>query len=110
MVGRGSYGRPWAIHQIGQYLRSGEKIPEPDLEQKLNLLLEHYEAMLLLYGTQVGVNGMRKHISWYTSGLHCSGEFRNNVNRVADPSTVKQMVQDFFHKAMEAPTALKLSA
>lgn len=111
MIGRGSYGRPWAINQIGQYLLSGAKIPEPDLQHKLSLVLEHYEAMLELYGTQVGVNNMRKHISWYTSGLPCSGEFRNNVNRVADPETVKQMVLDFFHKAMEAPAPInKLAA
>lgn len=101
MVGRGSYGRPWAVHQIGQYLLNGTRIPEPSLAEKLTLLLEHYDAMLSLYGTQVGVNSMRKHISWYTSGLHCSGEFRNNVNRVADPEMVKQMVKDFFHKSME---------
>ena len=38
-----------------------------------------------LYGTQIGVNCARKHIGWYTKGLHGSAEFRNAFNQEADP-------------------------
>ena len=110
MIGRGAYGRPWVVHQIGHYLATGEHLPEPGLAGKLSLLLEHYDALLELYGPVVGVNNMRKHISWYTSGLPSSAEFRNNVNRIADPNIAKQMVRDFFGKAMEAPIVLKSAA
>ena len=98
------------MHQIGHYLATGEHLPEPGLAGKLSLLLEHYDALLELYGPVVGVNNMRKHISWYTSGLPSSAEFRNNVNRIADPNIAKQMVRDFFGKAMEAPIVLKSAA
>jgi tRNA-dihydrouridine synthase B len=110
MIGRGSYGRPWVVHQIGHYLATGEKLPEPDIQAKLDLLLEHYDALLELYGPVVGVNNMRKHISWYTVGLPNSAEFRNNVNRIGDPKLVQQMVKDFFAKTMEAPVTVKLAA
>ena len=40
--------------------------------------------MLALYGTEVGVNCARKHIGWYTKGLHGSAEFRNAFNKEAD--------------------------
>lgn len=106
MIGRGSYGRPWVVNQIGHFLATGERLPEPDLQEKLDILLEHYEAILSLYGTQVGVNNMRKHIAWYTSGIHNAAEFRNSVNRIADAETVKQMVRDFFHRSMEEKRAL----
>ena len=110
MIGRGSYGRPWVVHQIGHYLATGEKLPEPDIQAKLDLLLEHYDALLELYGPVVGVNNMRKHISWYTVGLPNSAEFRNNVNRIGDAKLVQQMVKDFFARTMEAPAVLKLAA
>ena len=51
-------------------------------------MLEHYEAMLELYGTQIGVNLARKHIGWYTKGLPGSAEFRNKVNQQDDPAVV----------------------
>ena len=110
MIGRGAYGRPWVVHQIGHFLATGERLPEPDIQEKLDLLLEHYDALLELYGPVVGVNNMRKHISWYTAGLPSSAEFRNNVNRIADPNLVKQMVKDFFVRTMEAPVVVKLAA
>lgn len=101
MIGRGAYGRPWAVNQIGHYLETGERLAEPSLQEKLDILLEHYDMMLELYGTQVGVNNARKHISWYTSGIINSAEFRNSVNRVPDPNVVKQMVKDFFARALD---------
>ena len=41
------------------------------------MMLEHYDSV-------VGVNMMRKHLGWYTRGLHGSAEFRNRVNQVPD--------------------------
>lgn len=101
MIGRGSYGRPWVVNQIGHYLATGERIAEPDLQEKLDVLIEHYDALLSLYGTQVGVNNMRKHIAWYTSGIPNAAEFRNAVNRISDPDEVKRMVNQFFTRAMD---------
>ena len=40
-------------------------------------MLEQYDEMLALYGTQTGVNLARKHIGWYTKGLPGSAELRN---------------------------------
>ena len=110
MIGRGSYGKPWIVNQISHFLKTGEQLPEPGLQEKLDLLLEHYDALLELYGPVVGVNNMRKHISWYTAGIANSAEFRNNVNRVADSNTVKQMVREFFARTIEAPVAVKMAA
>ena len=30
MIGRGAYGRPWFLNQAIHYLRTGEKLPDPD--------------------------------------------------------------------------------
>ena len=49
------------------------------------MIVEQYEAMLALYGAEIGVNCARKHIGWYTKGLHGSAEFRNAFNQEADP-------------------------
>ena len=51
-------------------------------------MLEQYDEMLSLYGTQTGVNLARKHIGWYTKGLPGSAELRNTVNQQDDPAVV----------------------
>ncbi|GLR47954.1 tRNA dihydrouridine synthase DusB [Sphingomonas astaxanthinifaciens] len=95
MIGRGAYGRPWLLGQVMADLAGGEK-PDPSMDEQLAMILEQYEAMQSLYGTQTGVNLARKHIGWYTKGLHGSAEFRQKVNTQDDPRVVVQMLRDFY--------------
>jgi len=103
MIGRGSYGRPWFLGQVCHYLKTGEKIAPPSLETQRNIVLQHYEDMLELYGVENGVRVARKHIGWYSSGLYNSSEFRFNVNKSENPLEVKSMIQDFYSRNMEHP-------
>jgi tRNA-dihydrouridine synthase B len=96
MIGRGAYGRPWLIGQVMSELSGGGHRPDPSLDEQLATMLEQYDDMLRLYGTQTGVNLARKHIGWYTKGLPDSAELRNRVNQQADPATVVGMLQDFY--------------
>jgi tRNA-dihydrouridine synthase B len=95
MIGRGAYGRPWLLGQVMADLAGGER-PEPSMDEQLAVILEQYDAMQSLYGAVTGVNLARKHIGWYTKGLHGSAEFRQRVNTVDDPQVVTQMLRDFY--------------
>jgi len=96
MIGRGAYGRPWLLGQVmSEFGGSGAK-PDPSLDEQLAVMLEQYEEMLSLYGTQTGVNLARKHIGWYTKGLPGSAELRNTVNQQDDPAVVMRMLRDFY--------------
>jgi tRNA-dihydrouridine synthase B len=96
MIGRGAYGRPWLLKQAMHWLKSGERLPDPDLDEQYAVIVEQYDAMLSLYGTQVGANCARKHIGWYTRGLHGSAEFRNAFNKEADPVKAKAMLREYY--------------
>jgi tRNA-dihydrouridine synthase B len=95
MVGRGAYGRPWLLGQVMADLAGGEK-PDPTMDEQLAVILEQYDAMQSLYGTVTGVNLARKHIGWYTKGLHGSAEFRQKVNTQDDPREVVRMLREFY--------------
>ena len=105
MIGRGCYGRPWFLHQVSQFLRYQRVVPAPDLVDRRNLLLEHYEAMLSFYGKDVGVKNARKHIGWYVKGIANAAAFRTAINRCVDVDAVKGMIRDFFGRATEAIAA-----
>ncbi|WP_242095676.1 tRNA dihydrouridine synthase DusB [Sphingomonas sp. CROZ-RG-20F-R02-07] len=96
MIGRGAYGRPWLLGQVMAYLATGRRVPDPSLDEQYRVIAEHYDAMLDHYGDETGVNMARKHIGWYTRGLHGSAEFRNRVNQIADPKVVKAMLAEFY--------------
>lgn len=95
MIGRGAYGRPWFVHQVGEYLK-GNSVAEPSLEAQRDIMLSHYEEMLQMYGVNAGIRIARKHLGWYVSGLHSAAEFRQSVNRLLDPAAVKDAVHHFY--------------
>lgn len=101
MVGRGAYGRPWLLQQVMAAL-AGQPIPDaPSLQSQRDMVLAHYDEMLGLYEVQNGVAIARKHLGWYTRGLHGSAEFRNKVNMITDAVEVVSMLRAFYDEALE---------
>ncbi|MES2045359.1 MAG: tRNA dihydrouridine synthase DusB [Pseudomonadota bacterium] len=96
MIGRGAYGRPWLLGQVMEWFSTGRRVVDPTIDEQYALIAEHYDAMLDHYGTETGVNMARKHIGWYTRGLHGSAEFRNRANQEPDPRVVKAMLAEFY--------------
>jgi tRNA-dihydrouridine synthase B len=96
MIGRGAYGRPWLLGQAMHWLAKGEMPSDPSLDEQYAVILDQYEAMLAHYGPETGVNVARKHIGWYTRGLHGSAEFRNAFNQEGDARRAKAMLRAFY--------------
>ena len=96
MVGRGAYGRPWLLNQMIAWFSERRRVPDPSLNEQYHAIIDHYDSMLVHYGVETGVNMARKHIGWYTRGLHGSAEFRNRVNQEPDPKVVKAMLAEFY--------------
>ena len=105
MIGRGCYGRPWFPRQVIHYLRTGQRLPDPPLDERMATVIAHYEDMLSHYGTEVGLRVARKHISWYSKGLHGSAEFRALINHLAEPEAVKAEIRAFFSRELDRVAA-----
>jgi len=105
MIGRGAYGRPWLLGQVMHWLATGQRRPDPSVDEQFALIVDHYRAMLAHYGETVGVNMARKHLGWYTKGLPGSAEFRNAVNQVPDSRTVLDMLARFYEPLLSKTAA-----
>ena len=96
MIGRGTYGKPWLINQVANYLRSGEVPAEPEIQTKRLIILEHLQEILHHYGTEVGTKIARKHLGWYSKGMTGSTDFRAAIAQVEDGATLLKCVNSFF--------------
>lgn len=96
MIGRGCYGKPWLISQVAHFLKTGEKLPDPSLEDQLKIIINHYNEILEHYEDNTGVKIARKHISWYSSGLPNSGEFRAKINQIYNANEVREIIKEFY--------------
>jgi len=99
MIGRGAYGRPWQPGVIAHQFRTGTPGPQPSLEERESLLLEHYAAMLDHHGAYRGVRMARKHLGWYAAALPGSARFRDVIMREEDPAAVRGLVRALFDAA-----------
>jgi len=95
MIGRGTQGKPWFIKHVMDYFETGEVSLTP--ENKLDIILKHYDDMIDHYGEGKGVPIARKHLAWYVAGMRGANEFRSEINKVRDASMVKNIVSTFFN-------------
>ena len=84
MIGRAAQGRPWIFREIEHYLQTGDTLPPPLVSEIRTVLIEHLHDLYAFYGSDTGVKVARKHISWYTKGLHGSAAFRRAMNQLAN--------------------------
>ena len=101
MIGRGAYGRPWFIKQLMHFFEHKELLKDPSVEEKLDIILAHYEDMIEYYGENVGVRMARKHIGWYSSGLENSGKFRVDFNKISEPKLALDAIKNYFSELYE---------
>ena len=101
MIGRAAQGRPWIFREIDHYLRTGEKLAEPTLQEVRAILVEHLHNLYQFYGEYTGVRMARKHISWYSKGQRHGAAFRQAVNRVDTSEEQLAMTHAFFDRIEE---------
>jgi tRNA-dihydrouridine synthase B len=89
MIGRGACGRPWFPSQVSHFLETGERLAEPPMARRRDIMLEHFDAMLEHYGTDTGVRMARKHLGWYSKGFAGAAEFRGRVMTMKNPEEIR---------------------
>lgn len=99
MVGRASYGAPWLPGQIGAEL-AGQAVPKtPEGADLGALIARHYEAILSLYGLELGIRNARKHLDWYCAHLSNADEVklvRRELMTSQNPKLVLALVERLF--------------
>ena len=96
MIGRGSFGNPWIFRNIKHYLETGEKLPQPTNNEKLEVMEKHIELAVKEKGEDVAIKELRKHIAWYTKNLKNSSEFRNSINKVENKEELISKLEEYF--------------
>lgn len=101
MIGRGAYGRPWFLNQVSHYLKTAQKLPQPNIFAMKDIMIEHYQEMLSHHGREYGVRLARKHLGWYSKGLPNSADFRSKVNLMDDADQVLSFMRQFFDQCID---------
>ena len=69
MIGRASIGNPWFFNQIKHFLKTGNNLAMPSLEERVKVVKEHLNFSIRWKGDRVGIVEMRRHYANYFKGI-----------------------------------------
>ena len=99
MIGRASYGAPWLPGQIGAMLNGEAPAETPSGKTLGALVVQHYEAILSLYGKELGMRNARKHLDWYCTHVPACPELkdiRRQMMTSRDSIEVTRWIEEIF--------------
>jgi len=105
MIGRAARGRPWFVGQIGHFLATGERRPDPSWSVQRDVLLDLCEGWLSHYGRLRGLREARKHVGWALeaaaqrlaeAATQWTKQWRARLLSEADPAAVASGIRDAF--------------
>ena len=105
MVGRGTYGKPWFLSQVIEFLKTGKRLSDPSLSEQYLIVRDHYLEMLHHYGSYTGMRMARKHVSWYTKGLPKSAEFRATINQIPEADDALKAIDAYYDTVLTRAAA-----
>lgn len=95
MIARGARGNPWIFRDCEHYVRTGEHLPKPSIEEAREVMLRHARMQLDEKGDHLGILQMRKHIAWYTTGYRNSAALRSRINLVKSFEELEQVLNEW---------------
>ncbi|MCH5463098.1 tRNA dihydrouridine synthase DusB [Lactobacillus sp. LC28-10] len=102
MIGRAAMGNPWMLRQTEHYLATGELLPEPTPEKKIQTAKEHLHRLVELKGDYVGPREFRGQAAYYLKGISHSARTKAALNNAES----EQEMNDIFDAFLEKLSAL----
>lgn len=94
MVGRGARGNPWIFSELLTYDKTGHMPKRPDRNEICDMMLRHAKLQMQYKGEYLGIREMRKHVSWYTTGLPNSAKLRAEINAVETFAELEKLLEE----------------
>lgn len=96
MVGRGVFGQPWLFREARALLAGHPRPDAPDAAERFAVALDHARLALRLQGdTRKTVMEFRKHLGWYTKGLHGASDLRQRLFQVESMAEAEAIFLDY---------------
>ncbi|WP_118974136.1 tRNA dihydrouridine synthase DusB [Taibaiella koreensis] len=76
MIGRAAIGYPWIFREIKHYMQTGEHLPPPTVEERIDICRRHLLRSVEWKGEKLGLLEMRRHYASYLKGLPNVKEYR----------------------------------
>ncbi len=102
MIGRGAIGNPWIFEQSRHYLETGELLPDPTIQERLELCAEQLRLSVDHHGERYGVIIMKKHYGKYLKGIRNGKKLRADIMDEKEMQPILEKLLNFKEEKLYA--------
>lgn len=95
MMGRGAIGSPWIFERTRHYLETGELLPVPSIEDRIDLCAEQLRRSVDHHGERYGVIIMKKHYGKYLKGVRNNRKLRSKIMEHKTMDPILELLNNF---------------
>jgi nifR3 family TIM-barrel protein len=85
MIGRASIGYPWIFNEIKHFMKTGELLAPPSMDERVRTAKKHLEFSLEWKGEKQGIYEMRRHYTNYFRGIPNFKPYRTRLVESENP-------------------------
>jgi len=93
MIGRAAIGYPWIFNDIKHFIKTGQHLPEPDIEERIKVCRIHLHKSIEWKGPKLGILEMRRHYANYFRGLPGVKAYREQLVTFETLAELEQVLQ-----------------
>ena len=98
MIGRASIGNPWFFREVQHYLKTGKKLLNPTMSERIEAAKRHLQMAIDWKGEKLGVFETRRHYTNYFKGIHHFKEYRMKMVTSDDSIDVFNVIDEVASK------------
>ena len=93
MIGRAAIGYPWIFEEIKHYIKTGELMAPPSIEERVAVCKKHLHRSYEWKGPVVGINEMRRHYTNYLKGMPNIKEYRSQLVTLKNIQEIEEVLE-----------------
>lgn len=94
MIGRAAIGYPWIFNEIKHFIKTGEHLAPPTIQQRVDVIRQHLQRSVEWKGLKAGVNEMRRHYTNYLKGLPNIKDFRLKLVTISETEQINEVLKE----------------
>ena len=94
MIGRAAIGNPWIFNEIKHFMKTGEKLAQPNMNDRIDAAKNHLIWSMEWKGEHLGIIEMRRHYTNYFKGIHSFKEYKQRLVTTDDSNGLMKIFDE----------------
>jgi nifR3 family TIM-barrel protein len=94
MIGRAAIGNPWIFNEIKHFMKTGEHLGQPNMNDRIDAAKNHLIWSMDWKGEHLGIIEMRRHYTNYFKGIHSFKEYKQRLVTTDDSNGLMKIFDE----------------